>query len=475
MGPLPELNFSGVTMGRNAQLIGRVLSVQGQVVEVGFKDERPNLYDLLVGLDDPTLRFMVSSSAGKRRFACLAFSPTETIRRGMQLVSTRQPVMFPVGEELLGRVVDVFGNPIDSAAGDINAKERWPVQFRADKRMGVMPSSQLLETGIKVVDLFAPLTKGGKLGLFGGAGVGKTMLLTELLHNVVGKDESNAVSVFAGVGERSREGLELFMALKQSGVLPQSTLLYGQMGENPAVRFMAAFSALTLAEYYKEVMKKDVLFFIDNVFRFAQAGMELSTLTRVLPSEDGYQPTLESEMAAFHERLVPTADGAISSIEAIYVPADDLLDHAVQAVMPYLDSVVVLSREVYQQGFFPAVDIMTSSSVWLNPAIVGEAHYQTALSARAIIERSHNLERIVSLMGETELSVEDQLLYRRGRKLKQYFTQPFFVATRQSGVEGKLVSLEKTIADTKAIIEGGCDDVDELALKMIGDLTEVKK
>jgi F-type H+/Na+-transporting ATPase subunit beta len=462
-------------MSRNAQLIGTVLSVQGQVVEVGFKDERPNLYDLLIGLDNPELRFMVSSSAGKRRFACLTFSPTETIQRGMKLVSTRQPVLLPVGDELLGRVVDVFGNPIDTEAGEIKTKERWPVQFRADKRIGVTPGSELLETGIKVVDLFAPLTKGGKLGLFGGAGVGKTMLLTELLHNVVGNEESNTVSVFAGVGERSREGLELFMALKKSEVLPQSTLLFGQMGENPAVRFMAAFAALTLAEYYKEVMKKDVLFFIDNVFRFAQAGMELSTLTRVLPSEDGYQPTLESEMASFHERLIPTLEGAISSIEAIYVPADDLLDHAVQAVMPYLDSVVVLSREVYQQGFFPSVDIMSSSSIWLNPSIVGSEHYQTALKARAVIERSHNLERIVSLMGETELSAEDQLSYRRGRKLKQYFTQPFFVASGQSGIEGKLVSLKQTVADTKAIIEGVYDDVDELALKMVGDLSGVKK
>jgi F-type H+/Na+-transporting ATPase subunit beta len=246
------------------------------------------------------------------------------------------------------------------------------------------------------------------------------------------------------------------------------------MGENPAVRFMAAFAAITLAEYYKDTMKRDVLFFIDNVFRFAQAGMELSTLTRVLPSEDGYQPTLESEMAAFHERLVSTAEGSISSIEAIYVPADDLLDHAVQAVMPYLDSVMVLSREVYQQGFFPAVDILASSSVWLSPAVVGDTHFRAALEARAMIERSQNLERIVSLMGETELSPEDQLSYRRGRKLRYYFTQPFYVAQGQRGAEGVYVPVEKTIADTLAIIEGKYDSIAEEALSMIGDMSQVK-
>jgi F-type H+/Na+-transporting ATPase subunit beta len=461
-------------MTRTTQLTGTILSIQGQVVEVGFKDERPNLYDVLVCQNNPDHMFMVASSAGKRRFACLSFSSTESVTRGTILISTRQPLMMPVGEALLGRVIDIFGNALDSQRTPVEVTERWPVHFRVTKASEVISHRDLLETGIKVVDMFTPLTKGGKLGLFGGAGVGKTMLLTELLHNVVGKDNGKTVSVFAGVGERSREGLELHLALKQSGVLPLSTLLFGQMGENPAVRFMAAFAAITLAEYYKDTMKRDVLFFIDNVFRFAQAGMELSTLTRVLPSEDGYQPTLESEMAAFHERLVSTKEGSISSIEAIYVPADDLLDHAVQAVMPYLDSVMVLSREVYQQGFFPAVDILASSSVWLSPAVVGDTHFRAALEARAMIERSQNLERIVSLMGETELSPEDQLSYRRGRKLRYYFTQPFYVAQGQRGSEGVYVPVEKTIADTQAIIDGNYDSIAEEALSMIGDLSQVK-
>jgi F-type H+/Na+-transporting ATPase subunit beta len=336
----------------------------------------------------------------------------------------------------------------------------------------VLPQ-EVFETGIKVIDLFSPMVKGGKMGLFGGAGVGKTMLLTELLHNVVSESEGKVVSVFAGVGERSREGLELFHALRDSQVLPSASLIFGQMGENPVMRFLAAFGGVTLAEYYRDVMYRDVLFFIDNIFRFAQAGNELSTLTSTLPSEDGYQPTLESEMADFHERLVPTKAAGVSTVEAIYVPADDLMDHAVQAIFPYLDSIVVLSRDVYQQGLLPAVDILKSSSSWLNPRIVGDRHYQIALEAKSMIERAQQLERRVQLMGESELSTDDQQDLKRGRRLRNYMTQNFFVAAAQKGSQGARVPLKTTLDDVEGILQGKTDGIDESALLMIGSLAEL--
>jgi F-type H+/Na+-transporting ATPase subunit beta len=336
----------------------------------------------------------------------------------------------------------------------------------------VAPLKQVLETGIKVVDFFAPMVEGGKTGLFGGAGVGKTMLLTELLHNVVGKSEGKTVSVFAGVGERSREGLELYESLKLSGVFGATSLIFGQMGENPVVRFLSALSAVTLAEYFRDEEQKNVLFFIDNVFRLAQAGNELSVLTDVLPSEDGYQPTLEAEMANFHERLISTQSGMVTTIEAIYVPADDLLDHAVQAVFPYLDSSLVLSRDVYQQGLLPAVDILASTSSWLTPGIVGEDHYQAALGAKSILEKMQSLERIVSLMGMAELSPEGQLIYTRGKKIRNYMTQNFYVASVQKGAEGVYVPRETTVNDVKRIMAGEFDRVEEEAFMYIGTADE---
>ncbi len=299
------------------------------------------------------------------------------------------------------------------------------------------------------------------------------MLLTEVLHNIVGKPGRETVSVFAGVGERTREGLELYQALEESGVLPKSTLIFGQMGENPAIRFLSAFSAVTLTEYFRDVAKHDVLFFIDNVFRLAQAGNELSTLTATLPSQDGYQATLESEMADFHERLVSSKESSVSCIEAIYVPADDLLDHAVQAIFPFLDSIVVLSRKIYQEGLLPAVDILASSSAALNPKIVGEKHFSIALRAKSVIEQSQNLERIVSLMGESELSREDQLTFRRGRKIRNFMTQRFFVAETQRGEKGSYVPIETTVKDIEQILEGNVDHIDEKRFLFIGSLEEV--
>ncbi len=313
------------------------------------------------------------------------------------------------------------------------------------------------------------------MGIFGGAGVGKTMLLTELLHNIVGKGGGKVVSVFAGVGERSREGLELWKALEKSGVFSQTSLLFGQMGESPAARFIAAFSALTLMEYYRDQMQRDVLFFIDNVFRFVQAGNELSTVTDVLPSEDGYQPTLESETAAFQERLISTQGGVVSAIEAVYVPSDDMLDHAVQAIMPYLDSSVVMSREAYQQGYLPAIDILASTSSWLTPHLVGDIHYESVIKAKVILEETVRLERMVQLMGEAELSKNDMLVLRRGRKIKNYLTQRFAVAEGQHGEKGVYVPLKSSVSDLANILSGAVDEVPESDLMFIGSLAELQK
>lgn len=436
---------------------GKVVSVRGQVVEVEFESSPPGLGDVLVVGDDSESRLLVYFSSGKNRFYCLSLTSVQRIYRGASVKNTEKKLTFPVGEGLLGRVVDIFGGPVDSF-DEINPAAYWPIQKKVKPSMVDVSTKQVpLETGIKVIDLFAPLVKGGKMGLFGGAGVGKTMLLTEILHNVVGREKKDSVSVFAGVGERSREGLELYQALSKSGAMQSSTLVFGPMGENPAVRFLSAYAATTLTEYYRDELKKNVLFFIDNIFRFAQAGSELSTLMNLTPSEDGYQATLESEMASFQERLVSSHSGAVSSIEAIYVPSDDLLDHAVQSIIPYLNSVVVLSRSVYQQGLLPAIDILSSTSGILDPSVVGETHYEVALNAKTMLKQAQSLERIVSLVGESELSKENQIIYKRSIRLKNYMTQSFFVAEAQKGEKGVYVPLTKTLEDVNGIIVGKYD------------------
>lgn len=453
--------------------IGKIVSIKGQVAEIEFKEIKPSVYDQLYLESDPDIRFEVYSSSGINKFYCLTLGRTNSLYRGARIVNSGNPIMFPVGDGLLGRVVDIFGRPVD-AGGDIESVEEVAIHKQNKNITDIKTSIDIAETGIKVIDVFAPLAKGGKMGLFGGAGVGKTILLTEILHNIVGRDKEKTVSIFAGIGERAREGLELYEALKDSHVMDRSSLVFGPMGENPAVRFLAAFSAASLAEYFRDKRKKDVLFFIDNVYRFAQAGNELSTLTSTIPSEDGYQPTLESEMADFHERLVANRNGAISTIEAIYVPADDLLDHGVQTILPYLESVIVLSRRMYQEGLLPAIDIISTSSTLLNPHIVGDLHYETALNAKAVLKQAESLERIVSLVGEAELSAEDQMVYRRARKIKNYMTQNFFVAEGQSGQKGAYVNLRSAIEDLKGIISGKFDHIPEEKFRFIGSMSEIK-
>lgn len=455
----------------DTKYIGKIVSIAGQVIEVEFVGNKPQVFDILTLTDNPEVKLEVYSSSSPNTFYCLALKGSEFCYRGARVISSGSQLQFPVGRQVLGRVVDIFGNPLDGR-GKIETAKLSPIH-KMPENLNVLTRQEILETGIKVLDVFAPMIKGGKTGLFGGAGVGKTILLTEILHNLVAKSK-DSLSIFAGIGERSREGLELYEALEAAKVMQNSSLIFGPMGENPATRFLSAFSAVTLAEYFRDVEAKNVLFFVDNVYRFAQAGNELSTLTSNLPSEDGYQATLESEMSAFHERLIATDKSFLSTIEAIYVPADDLLDHGVQSIFPYLDSIIVLSRNLYQQGLLPAVDILATTSASLNSNLVGDFHYETAIRAKSILKEAESLERIVSLVGEAELSGEDQIIFRRARKIKNFMTQRFFVAESQMGEKGAYVDLKTTIEDLNGIVEGKFDHIPEDKFRFIGSVSEVK-
>ncbi len=456
---------------------GTIKSIRGNVVEVEFgSDFKPAIYEILKTKEKPEVSMEVISSSGTDSFYCLSLSSTNFLARGQKVFRTDNQLLFPVGKELLGRVVDVQGNPLDGN-GNLNAEKSIPIHAYKTNTTQNKELGKLFETGIKALDVFAPMIIGGKTGLFGGAGVGKTMLLTEIMYNAT-KKLDEVISIFAGIGERSREGLELYESLEKATVLSNTSLVFGTMGENPAVRFTAASSSATLAEYFRDETTNDVLFFVDNIYRYAQAGNELSVLTNLLPSEDGYQATLEREMATFHERLVSTEKGNITTIEAIYVPADDLLDHGVQVVFPYLDSVVVLSRSLYQQGILPAIDILASGSEYLNPDVVGDFHYNTVIKARNILKDAEDLSRIVSLVGESELSAEDRLTYKRAQKIRNYMTQSFSVAANQKGREGVYVPVEEAVKDLNDIILGNWDHVTEdqfLYITTTKDLKDGKK
>lgn len=458
----------------NNDNIGIVIGIRGQVAEVKFEANSPSIHDVLELESDAKIKLEVYESSKKNTFYCISLQPTNVLYRGARVKNTGKPILVPVGEKILSRVVNVFGDPIDNQ-GPIDSPERIPIYNTAPPLANISSKRDILETGIKVIDLFSPLLKGGKMGLFGGAGVGKTLLLTEILHNVVTLNRSGkAVSVFAGIGERTREGQELFESLAEMGVLKNTSLIFGPMGENPAVRFLAAFAAASQAEYFRDKMNKDVLLFIDNIYRFAQAGNELAKLMDSLPSEDGYQATLTSDMADIHERLVSTDAGIVSTVEAIYVPADDILDQGLQAIFPYLDSVAILSRETYQQGRLPAIDILSSNSSILNPESVGQAHYQAVLEAQSLLKKAASLEHVVALVGEAELSPDDLTLYLRAKKLRNFMTQSFFVAEGQTGKKGQYVPLKTTIEDVNKIITGAYDQVSEEKFLYIGSATETQ-
>ncbi|MCL4353972.1 F0F1 ATP synthase subunit beta [Patescibacteria group bacterium] len=453
--------------------VGKVIGVQGQVAEVEFNNSNPSVRDIVLLSSDESVKMEVYASSGVNRYFCLVLTGLEKISRGAKVVNTKKSITIPVGKSVLGRVLNIFGEPKDGG-GHVDKKQLRSIYKKSMPYHKISAHQEVLETGIKVIDLFSPIIKGGKIGLFGGAGVGKTLLLTEIIHNVVALHKNKSLSVFAGVGERIREGHELHVALKESGVLPSVSLVFGTMSDNPAIRFITAFSAVTIAEHFRDEEKKDVLFFMDNVFRYAQAGNELSMLMNSIPSEDGYQSTLNSEMAEIHERLVSTKDNAISTVEAIYIPNDDILDQGVQAIFPYLDSTVILSRSVYQEGRLPAVDIPASTSSALNEATVGEDHYTTALAAQGLLKRAAALDRIASLVGESELSAGDQQVYRRAKILKNFMTQSFFVAENQTGRKGTYVAVKDTVKDVKDLIDGKFDGVPEEKFMFIGTAKNIK-
>lgn len=457
-------------------MAGKVISVMGPVVEVVFDKGKPFINEICVAASGVRL-LTFSTSSTPDGFYLFSLEKENTFSRGLEIYTTGQSMSIPVGPEILGRVIDIFGTTIDGGKKIKTLETRdifnWQVNYK-----DTLIKKDIWETGIKVVDFFSPLVKGGKTGIFGGAGVGKTILLTEIMHNIFtaggkgGKKE--AVSVFAGVGERIREGQELFEELDEKKVLDKTALIYGLMGENAAVRVLAARAGAAISEYFRDVQGKDVLFFIDNIFRFAQAGSELSTLMQNTPSEDGYQPSLASDMASFHERLVSTNKGVISSIEAIYVPSDDVLDQGVQSIYPHLDSIITLSRDVYQGGRFPAVDILSSGSSVLSAESAGDRHYQGVIKTLSILKKADELERMVALVGEGELSPENQLVYKRAKMIKNYMTQPFFVVSAQTGKEGKYVPLEATVNDVVNIIEGKYDAKNPEELMFIGQIEDKK-
>lgn len=461
------------------KLQGSVQGVIGGVVRVAFDGVLPKIYQVGVGKGESLVLAYASHKAGV--IDCLILRGRGQLGEGEKLDFSGQVLQVPSGESSLGRVMDVFGEPIDDL-GSIASPDRASVIARPPSFPTIDAQQTIWETGIKVIDFISPLIQGGKTGLFGGAGVGKTILLTEIMHNVFmnstkdasGTPAKKVKAVFAGVGERTREGQELWEMLKETQVLSQTSLVYGAMGEMAAVRWLAALVGVTLAEELRDA-GNDVLFFIDNVYRFAQAGSELSVLTHTMPSEDGYQPTLSSEMASLHERLVSTTSGKMSAIEAIYVPSDDLTDLGVGAIFPYLDSVLTLSREVYQQGRFPAVSLLTSSSSLMRSDVVGQKHFETYLAAQSVIAKAKELERMVALVGESELSEENRIIYHRAEMIKNYMTQPFFATTSQTGKPGKYVPRETTVADVAAILAGTYDELDPTKLLNIGSMSEVER
>lgn len=457
---------------------GKIISLTGQMAEVEFTKGAPAINEVLNLKSDPKVTLYVFQSAGKNVFYCTVLVGRRKLKKGSVVVATGETLSIPVGAGFLGRVVDAFGAPIDGK-GPVKSFGRREIFAESPKFREVSVKSEIWETGIKAIDFFAPLVKGGKMGLFGGAGVGKTILLTEVMHNIfnlkVKIKKSKVCTVFAGVGERTREGQELYEELTKSGLLSNIALMFGQMGETASVRFLTAMSAATLAEYFRDEEKKDILFFIDNVFRYAQAGSEISTLTKTIPSEDGYQATLASEMALFHERVVSKNSEVVSAIEAIYVPSDDLLDAGVQAIYPYLDSVVTLSRDIYQEGRFPAIDILASNSRILSPKIVGDTHYKTVLTALSVLKQAQSLERMVALVGEGELSPENKRIFITAKMLKNYMTQPFFVAESQTGRAGEYVPLGKTVEDVADILSEKYKDKSPDELMFIGEINGSKK
>jgi F-type H+-transporting ATPase subunit beta len=459
--------------------VEKIRRVIGPVIDVQFPEsEMPPLYTAVKIIDSAQrdaegkpveIVAEVLHHVGQGLARCVALSSTEGLVRGMQVIDTGGPLSVPVGRACLGRVLNVLGQPIDKL-GPIEASEYWAIHRPAPAFEEQETYTDILETGIKVIDLLAPYPRGGKIGLFGGAGVGKTVIIMELIRNVA--MEHGGYSVFTGVGERTREGNDLWLEMKNSGVLDKAVLVYGQMNEPPGARLRVALTGLTMAEYFRDVMGQDVLLFIDNIFRFIQAGSEVSALLGRMPAAVGYQPTLASELGALQERITSTRKGSITSVQAVYVPADDLTDPAPATTFSHLDATTVLSRSIAEQGIYPAVDPLDSSSRILSPWVVGEEHYQVARKVQETLERYKELQDIIAILGVEELSEDDKLVVARARKLQRFLSQPFFVAETFTGLPGRYVPLHETVRGFKGIVEGKYDDLPEQAFYMVGTIDE---
>lgn len=452
---------------------GKVVQIIGPVVDAEFRSGiLPEIYDAveIITGENTKITAEVQQHLGENRVRMVAVSSTDGLKRGMKVINTGKPIMIPAGKAILGRILNVLGEPVDNE-GAVETDTYLPIHRKSPSLTEQNTDIEILETGIKAIDLLQPYQKGGKIGLFGGAGVGKTVLIMELIHNIA--SEHSGVSVFGGVGERTREGNDLWNEMKASGVIDKVALIYGQMNEPPGARMRVGLSALTAAEYFRDYSKQDVLLFIDNIFRFIQAGSEVSALLGRMPSAAGYQPTLANEMGELQERITSTKDGSITSVQAIYVPADDLTDPAPAAAFSHLDASTVLSRQIASLGLYPAVDPLASNSKVLDPLIVGEEHYNTARKVLEILQKYNELQDIIAILGMEELSEEDKETVNRARKIQKFLSQPFNTAEQFSGVKGKYVKLEDTIKGFKGIAEGKYDNIPEQAFYMTGTIEDV--
>ncbi len=453
--------------------VGKIVQVIGPVIDVEFEPEQlPELYNAVtVKVDSGQLVAEVEQHIGRNQVRAVAMSSTDGIVRGMEVVDTGQPITVPVGKPALGRILNVIGEPVDEGPPIPKDAERWPIHRGSPAFVDLEPKTQVFETGIKVIDLIAPFVKGGKIGLFGGAGVGKTVVIQELINNVA--KAHGGKSVFCGVGERTREGNDLYLEFKEAHILENVALIYGQMNEPPGARLRVGLTGLTVAEYFRDVEGQDVLVFIDNIFRFTQAGSEVSALLGRMPSAVGYQPTLATEMGELQERITSTKKGSITSVQAIYVPADDLTDPAPATAFSHLDATVVLDRAIVELGIYPAVNPLSSSSRILDAQYLGERHYKVAVEVQRILQRYKDLQDIIAILGMDELSEEDKLLVGRARRVQRFLSQPFFVASQFTGLEGKYVKLEDTIASFERVVSGEFDQLPEQAFYMQGGIDDV--
>src|SRR6476661_2100783 len=453
--------------------VGRIEEIQGVVIEAVFPDELPEINSAITidRGDAGILVCEVQQHLGDDRLRAVAMDSTDGLARGVEVVDTGGPITVPVGDLTLGRIFNVLGETIDLGE-ELDVKERWPIHRSAPDVEDLIPTQEMFETGIKVVDLLAPYAKGGKVGLFGGAGVGKTVLIQELIHNLA--QEHGGLSAFCGVGERSREGNDLWLEMKESGVIDKTMLVFGQMNEPPGARMRVALSGLTMAEYFRE-QGQDVLLFIDNIFRFVQAGSEVSALLGRMPSQVGYQPTLETEMGQLQERITSTREGSVTSIQAIYVPADDLTDPAPASVFAHLNATTTLSRSISEKGIYPAVDPLDSTSTILKPDIVGEEHYNVATEIKETLQRYRELQDIIAILGIDELSDEDRITVTRARKIERFLSQPFHVAEQFTGTPGVYVPIDETVRSFREVLNGDHDDLPESAFFMKGSIDDVVK